>query len=111
MPRMADVMDYSGIRLNAHKWFLTALDCCCLWVKDLSALIRSLLTNPEYLWNKATDSKQVVNYKDWKITLSRRFHALKLWFVLRIYGVANHRNLMRSHVKMAEVFRKACRYG
>ncbi|KAJ8627258.1 hypothetical protein MRB53_020565 [Persea americana] len=90
--------------LNAHKWFFTTLDCCCLWVKDPSALVKALSTNPEYLKNKATESKQVVDYKDWQIALSRRFRAMKLWLVLRTYGVANLRNFLRSHVKMAKQF-------
>uniref|UniRef100_A0A2N9GQN0 Tyrosine decarboxylase n=1 Tax=Fagus sylvatica TaxID=28930 RepID=A0A2N9GQN0_FAGSY len=94
----------NSFTLNAHKWFFTTLDCCCLWVKDPSALIKSLSTNPAYLRNKATDSKQVVDYKDWQITLSRRFRAMKLWLVLRSYGVANLRNFLRSHVKMAKLF-------
>ncbi|XP_030972648.1 tyrosine/DOPA decarboxylase 2-like [Quercus lobata] len=95
--------------LNAHKWFFTTLDCCCLWVKDPSALIKSLSTNPAYLRNKATDSKQVVDYKDWQITLSRRFRAMKLWLVLRSYGVANLRCFLRSHVKMAKLFEELVR--
>ncbi|KAE8726053.1 Tyrosine/DOPA decarboxylase 3 [Hibiscus syriacus] len=90
--------------LNAHKWFFTTLDCCCMWVKDPSSLIKSLSTNPEYLRNKASESNQVVDYKDWQITLSRRFRAMKLWLVLRSYGVANLRNFLRSHVKMAKRF-------
>ncbi|KAI9198022.1 hypothetical protein LWI28_008778 [Acer negundo] len=80
------------------------LDCCCLWVKNSNALIQALSTNPEYLRNKASDSKEVVYYKDWQITLSRRFRALKLWLVLRSYGVVNLRNFLRSHVMMAKVF-------
>ncbi|KAK0580205.1 hypothetical protein LWI29_037968 [Acer saccharum] len=89
---------------NAHKWFFTNLDCCCLWVKNPNALIQALSTNPEFLRNKASDSKEVVDYKDWQITLSRRFRALKLWLVLRSYGVVNLRKFLRSHVKMAKVF-------
>ncbi|XP_004295637.1 PREDICTED: tyrosine decarboxylase 2-like [Fragaria vesca subsp. vesca] len=94
----------NSFSFNAHKWFLTTLDCCCLWVKNPTALINSLSTNPEYLRNKASDSKQVVDYKDWQIALSRRFRALKLWLVLRSYGVANLRSFIRSHVKMAKIF-------
>ncbi|KZV58274.1 Tyrosine/DOPA decarboxylase [Dorcoceras hygrometricum] len=89
---------------NAHKWFLTTLDCCCLWVKDPSALIKALSTYPEYLRNKASETKQVVDYKDWQITLSRRFRSLKLWLVLRSYGVSNLRKFLRSHIKMAKNF-------
>ncbi|KAK2643000.1 hypothetical protein Ddye_024763 [Dipteronia dyeriana] len=89
---------------NAHKWFFSNLDCCCLWVKNPNALIQALSTDPEFLRNKASDSKKVVDYKDWQITLSRRFRALKLWLVLRSYGVVNLRNFLRSHVKMAKHF-------
>ncbi|KAF5738336.1 tyrosine/DOPA decarboxylase 2-like [Tripterygium wilfordii] len=94
----------NSFSLNAHKWCFTPLDCCCLWVKDPGALTRSLSTNPEYLRNKASDSRQVVDYKDWQITLSRRFRALKLWLVLRSHGVANLRSLLRAHVEMAKLF-------
>lgn len=94
----------NSFSLNAHKWFFTNLDCCCLWVKDPNALIKALSTNPECLRNKATESNQVVDYKDWQIQLSRRFRAMKLWLVLRSYGVVNLRNLIRSHVDMAKHF-------
>ncbi|KAF5180974.1 Tyrosine/DOPA decarboxylase [Thalictrum thalictroides] len=98
------VENADSFSLNAHKWFFTTLDCCCLWVKEPSALIKALSTNPEYLKNKATESQQVVDYKDWQIALSRRFRSMKLWLVLRSYGVANLRNFLRSHVKMAKNF-------
>ncbi|KAK4386458.1 Tyrosine/DOPA decarboxylase 5 [Sesamum angolense] len=94
----------NSFSFNAHKWFLTTLDCCCLWVKDPRTLVKALSTYPEYLRNKASETKQVVDYKDWQITLSRRFRSLKLWLVLRSYGVANLRKFLRSHVQMAENF-------
>ncbi|XP_059668679.1 tyrosine decarboxylase-like [Cornus florida] len=94
----------NSFSFNAHKWFLTTLDCCCLWVKDPSALTNALSTNPEYLRNQATESKQVVDYKDWQITLSRRFRALKLWLVLRSYGIEKLRNFLRDHLEMAKHF-------
>ncbi|KAK3025984.1 hypothetical protein RJ639_041675 [Escallonia herrerae] len=94
----------NSFSFNAHKWFLTTLDCCCLWVKDPSALTNALSTNPEILNNQATESKQVVDYKDWQMALSRRFRALKLWLVLRSYGVARLRDFIRGHVKMAKHF-------
>lgn len=96
----------TSFSMNAHKWFFTTHDCCCLWVREPSALIKSLSTNPEYLRNKTTDSKQVVDYKDWQITLSRRFRALKLWLVLRSYGIDKLRSLIRSHVEMAKLFER-----
>ena len=98
------VEDANSFSLNAHKWFLTNLDCCCLWLKDPTSLIKSLSTNPSYLDNNASESTEVVDYKDWQITLSRRFRALKVWLVLRSYGVANLRNFLRNHVEMAKTF-------
>ncbi|KAI6705975.1 hypothetical protein NL676_008937 [Syzygium grande] len=89
---------------NAHKWLLTPLDCCCLWVKDPNALVKSLSTDPEYLKNEATESKQVVDYADWQLSLSRRFRSLKLWLVLRSYGVQNLRSHIRNHCRLAKLF-------
>ncbi|KAK2970081.1 hypothetical protein RJ640_006554 [Escallonia rubra] len=94
----------NSFSFNAHKWFFTTLDCCCLWLKHPSALISALSTNPEILNNKATESKQVVDYKDWQMALSRRFRALKLWLVLRSYGVTGLGDFIRGHVKMAKHF-------
>ncbi|XP_052179835.1 tyrosine decarboxylase 1-like [Diospyros lotus] len=94
----------NSFSLNAHKWFFTNLDCCCLWVKDPNALIKALSTNPECLRNKATESKQVVDYKDWQIALSRRFRAMKLWLVLRSHGVYNLSRFIRCHISMAKQF-------
>ncbi|XP_077211109.1 tyrosine decarboxylase-like [Tasmannia lanceolata] len=71
---------------------------------DPSSLVKALSTNPEFLKNKATDSRQVIDYKDWQIALSRRFRAMKLWLVLRSYGVANLCSFLRAHVKMAKHF-------
>ncbi|XAR48729.1 Aromatic-L-amino-acid decarboxylase [Bertholletia excelsa] len=96
----------NSFSLNAHKWFFTNLDCCCLWLKDQQALIKALSTNPECLKNRATDSKQVVDYKDMQIVLSRRFRAIKLWLVLRSFGVANLRNFITAHVNMAKHFER-----
>ncbi|KAJ4830479.1 Tyrosine decarboxylase 2 [Turnera subulata] len=87
--------------MNAHKWFLTNMDCCCLWVKNPDSLINSLSTNPEYLRNAASESLNVIDYKDWQIALSRRFRALKLWVVIRRHGVATLRFHIRSDVNLA----------
>nr|GMD09676.1 tyrosine decarboxylase 1-like [Ipomoea batatas] len=98
------IEEANSLSLNAHKWFFTRLDCCCLWVRDPAPLIASLSTNHECLRNQATDSKTVVDYKDWQIALSRRFRALKLWLVMRSYGTTNLRGFIRSHVGMAKRF-------
>ncbi|XP_058090833.1 phenylacetaldehyde synthase-like [Magnolia sinica] len=100
-----DGVDFAdSLSMNPHKWFLTNMDCCCLWVKNPNFLTNSLATDPEILKNNATDGKRVVDYKDWQIALSRRFRAMKLWVVLRMHGVVNLRNHIRSDVALAERF-------
>ena len=72
---------------NPHKWMFTNFDCSCFWVADRKALIQTLSILPEYLRNQATESGAVIDYRDWHIQLGRRFRSLKLWFVIRHYGV------------------------
>ncbi|KAL5228993.1 hypothetical protein ABZP36_017258 [Zizania latifolia] len=91
--------------MNAHKWLLANNDCCAMWVKTPSALVSALGTEQEYiLKDAAADGHDVVDYKDWSTTLTRRFRALKLWLVLRCYGVEGLREHVRSHVRMAAAF-------
>ncbi|MEE8141712.1 MAG: pyridoxal-dependent decarboxylase [Planctomycetota bacterium] len=89
---------------NPHKWMLTNFDCNCMYVADRNELIRTLSVLPEYLKNQATQSGAVIDYRDWHIPLGRRFRALKLWFVLRYYGVEGLQEHVRKHVKWAQEF-------
>jgi aromatic-L-amino-acid/L-tryptophan decarboxylase len=89
---------------NPHKWMFTNFDCDCFYVADRAALIRTLSILPEYLRNKATESGAVIDYRDWQISLGRRFRALKLWFVIRHYGVKGLQALVRQHVALAQEF-------
>jgi aromatic-L-amino-acid decarboxylase len=89
---------------NPHKWMFTNFDCDCFYVADRAALIRTLSILPEYLRNKATESGTVIDYRDWQIPLGRRFRALKLWFVLRHYGVEGLQFHIREHVRLAQEF-------
>ncbi|KAL9659470.1 hypothetical protein QQ045_024276 [Rhodiola kirilowii] len=98
------VEEVDSFNMNAHKWFLTNFDCSLLWVKDRTALIQSLSTYPEFLKNKASQSNTVVDYKDWQIPLGRRFRSLKLWLVLRLYGVENLQAYIRNHIELAKHF-------
>lgn len=94
---------------NPHKWMFTNFDCDVLWVRDRSALINTLTVLPEYLKNKATESGAVFDYRDWHIPLGRRFRALKLWFVIRHYGIEGLQALIRHHVALAELFESLVR--
>jgi aromatic-L-amino-acid decarboxylase len=88
--------------MNPHKWLLTNFDCDCFWVADRAALIGALSVLPEYLRNAASESGAVVDYRDWQLPLGRRFRALKLWFVLRSYGAAGLREVLREHIALAQ---------
>ncbi len=91
---------------NPHKWMFTNFDCDCFYVADRAALIRTLSILPEYLKNQATQSGAVFDYRDWQVPLGRRFRALKLWFVIRHYGVEGLRHHLREHVRLAQEFAK-----
>jgi aromatic-L-amino-acid decarboxylase len=94
---------------NPHKWLFTNFDCSALYVRDRASLIRALSILPEYLKNAATESGAVFDYRDWQIPLGRRFRALKLWFVIRHYGVEGLRHHVERHVDLAQEFARRVR--
>ncbi len=89
---------------NPHKWMFTNFDCDAFYVADRAALIRTLSILPEYLKNDATLAGDVFDYRDWHVPLGRRFRALKLWFVIRHYGVEGLRERVREHVGLTQDF-------
>ncbi|XP_012451757.1 tryptophan decarboxylase TDC2 [Gossypium raimondii] len=98
-----------SLSLSPHKWLLSGLDCCCLWVKNPTALVKALSTNPEYLRNKQSESDSVVDFKDWQVGTGRRFKSLRLWLIFRTYGVVNLQGHIRSDVGMAKIFEEFVR--
>lgn len=90
---------------NPHKWMFTNFDCTAFFVADRQALVSSLSILPEYLRNQATEAGAVIDYRDWHVPLGRRFRALKLWFVIRHYGVEGLRFHIREHVRLAQEFK------
>lgn len=96
-----DGVEYSdSYCFNPHKWMFTNFDCSCFWVADRTALLNALSILPEYLLNEATQSGAVFDYRDWQVPLGRRFRALKLWFVLRYYGVEGLQYHIRRHIEL-----------
>jgi len=85
---------------NPHKWMFTNLDCSAYFVRDKEALIRTFEILPEYL--KTKEDERVNNYRDWGIQLGRRFRALKLWFVIRSFGVNGIREKIKYHIQWAK---------
>ncbi len=89
---------------NPHKWMFTNFDCDCFWVADRKHLIKTFTILPEYLKNKATEEGAVFDYRDWHVQLGRRFRSLKLWFVIRHYGVEGLQYHVRKHISLAQKF-------
>jgi len=84
---------------NPHKWMFTNFDCSAFFTRHPETLIRTFEILPEYL--KTRTRGQVNDYRDWGIPLGRRFRALKLWSVIRMYGVEGLQEKIRYHIKLA----------
>lgn len=95
---------FDSFNINMHKWLLTAFDASCLYVKRRRELTDVLSITPSYLRNEFSDNGLVTDYRDWQIPLGRRFRSLKIWFVMRTYGVAGLKNHIRNHIQLGEMF-------
>lgn len=104
---LAGVERADSVVTNPHKWLLTTFDCSVMWVRDRAPLVGAMSVLPEYLRNAASDSGEVVDYRDWHPQLGRRFRALKLWAVLRTYGVRGLRAHLRTSIAQAARFEQA----
>jgi len=103
LPEHRDMLDgiehVDSFVFKPHKWMFTNFDCSAHFVRDPEALIRTLEILPEFL--KTRERSRVIDYRDWGVPLGRRFRALKLWFVLRAYGVRGIQDQIRAHVDLA----------
>jgi len=88
---------------NPHKWMFTNFDASAYFVRDKNALISTFEILPEYL--KTRSVSETNNYRDWGIQLGRRFRALKLWFVIRSYGVNGIKDTFRKHIALTGQFK------
>ena len=97
---MLDGREYiDSLVFNPHKWMFTGFDCSAFFVKNPEHLIKTFEILPEYL--KTRTRGTVNDYRDWGIPLGRRFRALKLWSVIRMYGVEGLREKIRYHIQLA----------
>ncbi|XP_076238860.1 aromatic-L-amino-acid decarboxylase [Calliopsis andreniformis] len=101
---MAGVEYCDSFNVNVHKWLLVNFDCSALWLKDSRRLIETLRVDRIYLANEKQGLAP--DYRNWQIPLGRRFRSLKIWFVLRLYGVEGVQEYIRHTIKLAEVFEK-----
>lgn len=93
------IENVDSLVFNPHKWLYTNFDCSAYFVKDKAALIQTFEILPEYL--KTPEGERVNNYRDWGIQLGRRFRALKLWFVIRSFGVEGLQEKVRQNIEWA----------
>jgi len=91
-----------SIAFNPSKWLLVHFDCTAMWVKNSRSLHRTFNVEPLYLQHENTGL--AIDYMHWQVPLSRRFRALKLWFVLRNYGISGLQNMIRENVRLAQKF-------
>ncbi len=89
-----------SIVFNPHKWLGMQFDCSAHFVKDPEDLVRTLAIKPEYLKTHGHDG--IINYSEWSVPLGRRFRALKIWFVLRVYGLEGLQEMIRNHVAWSQ---------
>lgn len=99
----APMASFHSFNFNPHKWLLTTFDCSAVWVRSRAWLIQALSIKPPYLRNQFSDNELVTDYRDWQIPLGRRFRSLKLWFVLRSYGLRGLQAHIRSGIALAEL--------
>lgn len=108
VPEMRYVLDgcerADSIVVNPHKWLFVPLDLSVLYTRKPEVLRRAFSLVPEYL--RTIPGVEAVNYMDYGIPLGRRFRALKLWFVLRYFGVEGITARIREHLRLAQQFAK-----
>jgi len=98
-PLFDGIEQADSIVVNPHKWLFTPVDCSVLFVREHAALRNAFSLVPEYL---RTDEEGVTNLMDYGIQLGRRFRALKLWMVIRAFGVNGLRDRIRYHCELAK---------
>jgi aromatic-L-amino-acid decarboxylase len=96
-----------SIVFNPHKWLGAQFDCSAHFIRDPEALVKTLAMRADYLLT--TSDQDIIDYSEWSIPLGRRFRALKLWFLMRSYGMEGLRNRLRNHVNWAEDLAKKLR--
>lgn len=106
-PLLNGVENADSFNFNPHKWMLVNFDCSAMWLKDPTWVVNAFNVDPLYL--KHDQQGSAPDYRHWQIPLGRRFRALKIWFVLRLYGVENLQAHIRRHCAFAQQFEALCR--
>jgi aromatic-L-amino-acid decarboxylase len=89
-----------SIVVNPHKWLFTPIDASLLLTRRMSSLRDAFSLVPEYLRTLDRDVA-VRDVNEYTPQLGRRFRALKLWVILRWFGLEGLRRRIRNHIEMA----------
>ncbi len=96
--------------VNFAKWMLTGLNGTMFWVKDRHEYISTFVAEEqEYLRQLNVDGYEMTNYKDWHVGQGHRFAAVRLWYVIRRYGVEGLKENIRNLVALARYFEQFVR--
>lgn len=101
-PILSGIEDADSMVLNPHKWLFVPIDLSVLYTKKPAAIKKAFSIVPEYL--KTDEESKVINYMDYGIQLGRKFRSLKLWFLIRYFGVEGLQNIIREHLRLGEMF-------
>lgn len=96
-----------SVVFNPHKWLGAQFDCSAHFLRNADTLVRTLAIRPEYLKTHGADG--IINYSEWSLPLGRRFRALKIWFLIRYYGLDELRARLRNHVKWSQALAERLR--
>lgn len=100
----AGVESADSVVFNPHKWLGAQFDCSAHFLRDPDSVVRTLAIQPEFL--KTHGHNGIINYSEWSVPLGRRFRALKIWFLLRAYGLEGLRAMIRNHVTWSQTVAK-----
>ncbi|KAK2865368.1 hypothetical protein FQN49_003644 [Arthroderma sp. PD_2] len=93
-----------SFNFNMHKWLLVNFDASCLFIRNQVDLTSALDITPHYLRNPHSDAGAVTDYRNWQLPLGRRFRSLKIWFVLRSYGIKAMQAHIRKGIELGKTF-------
>jgi aromatic-L-amino-acid/L-tryptophan decarboxylase len=107
LPELRWIMDGTdkadSVVINPHKWMFTPVDFSAFFIKDKEILKESFSLIPEYL---RTENNNAENFMDYGIQLGRRFRSLKLWFIIKFFGVEGIQERIRENIRLASMFEK-----
>jgi aromatic-L-amino-acid/L-tryptophan decarboxylase len=99
---LSGVEDADSLVINPHKWLFVPIDLSVLYTSKPEIIKKAFSIVPEYL--KTDEESKVINYMDYGIQLGRKFRSLKLWFLIRYFGVEGLQNIIREHLRLGEIF-------